>query len=193
MKRWPLRWKLALYAVTLAVGATLAGAATTWVVMRRAEIAAFDQRLTLDAQELFRDIENFQGGWENNSLAIKEIFVPLALRGRLVEIHRAEGELLYLSPNVRERVLDDGIEKFHTRMLDGRKVRMGTFHRAGLTLHVGADMSEINQIGRSILLGMVAAIPTIFVVISLGGIWVARQALAPVEATGSDSWRMRPA
>ena len=121
MKRWPLRWKLAFYAAALAVGATLAGAATTWMVMRQAEIAAFDQRLTLDAQELFRDIENFQGGWENNSLAIKEIFVPLALRGRLVEIHRAEGELLYLSPNVHERVLDDGIEKFHTRMLDGRQ------------------------------------------------------------------------
>ena len=182
MRRWPLRWKVAFYAAALAVGATLAGAATTWTVMRYAEIAAFDQRLTLDAKELFRDIENFQGGWENNSVAIKEIFVPLALRGRLVEIHRADGEVLYLSPNVHERVLDDGIEKFHTRILDGRKVRMGTFHRAGLTAHVGADLSEINQIGRDILLGMTAAIPTVLIVILLGGRWVAQQALAPVEA-----------
>ncbi len=182
MKRWPLRWKLAFYAASLAVGATLAGAATTWIVMRQAEIAAFDQRLAMDAKELFRDIENFQGGWQSNSLAIKEIFVPLALRGRLVEIHRADGKVLYLSPNVRERVLDDGIEKFHTRTLDGRSVRMGTFHRAGLTAHVGADMKEIDQIGRDILLGMVAAIPTILIVILLGGRWVAGQALAPVEA-----------
>ena len=33
MKRWPLRWKLALYAAALAVVATLAGAATTWTII----------------------------------------------------------------------------------------------------------------------------------------------------------------
>lgn len=182
MRRWPLRWKLAFYAAALAVVATLAGAATTWTVMRYAEIAAFDQRLALDAKELFRDIENFEGGWENNRTAIKELFVPLALRERLVEIRGPGDELLYLSPNVHAPVLDDGIEKFHTRNIAGRSVRMGTFHWQGLTLHVGADMKEINQIGRDILLGMSAAIPTVLVVIFIGGRWVARQALAPIEA-----------
>jgi signal transduction histidine kinase len=182
MKRWPLRWKLAFYAAALAVVATLAGAATTWTVMRYAEIAAFDRRLALDAKEMFRDIENFEGGWVNNRLTIKEIFVPLALRERLVEIRGPGGELLYLSPNVHGPVLDDGIEKFHTRIIDGRSVRMGTFHWNGLTLHVGADMREINQIGQDILRGMVAAIPTVLIVIFIGGRWVARQALAPVEA-----------
>ena len=182
MKRWPLRWKLAFYAAALAVVATLAGAATTWTVMRYMEVAAFDRRLGLDAKELFRDVENFEGGLANNRLAIKEKFVPLALRERLVEIRGPGGELLYLSPNVREPVLDDGIEEFHTRTIDGRRVRMGTFRWKGLTLHVGTDMSEVNQIGWDILLGMVAAIPTVLIVIFIGGRWVASQALAPVEA-----------
>jgi hypothetical protein len=35
MKRWPLRWKLAIYAAALAVVATIAGAATTWTHSRR--------------------------------------------------------------------------------------------------------------------------------------------------------------
>ena len=182
MKRWPLRWKLAFYAAALAVVATLAGAATTWSVMRYAEIAAFDQRLALDAQELFRDVANFEGGFANNSRAIKEIFVPLALRGRLIEIRGSRGELLYLSPNVDRPVFDDGIEKFHTRKIGGRNVRMGTFHNNGLTLLVGAELSEINQVGRDIVLGMFAAIPTVLIVIVVGGRWVARQAIAPVEA-----------
>jgi signal transduction histidine kinase len=182
MRRWPLRWKLAFYAAALAVVATLAGAATTWAVMRYAEITSFDRRLALDANEMFRDIENFEGGWANNRLAIKEIFVPLALRQRLVEIRGPGGELLYLSPTLHEPVLDDGVEKFHTCTIAGRSVRMGTFHRNGLTLHVGADMREINQIGQDILLGMVAAIPTVLIVIFVGGRWVARQALAPIEA-----------
>ena len=60
MKKWPLRWKVALYAALLAIAATLAGAATTWTVMRYEEISAFDRRLTMDAHELFRDVEHFQ-------------------------------------------------------------------------------------------------------------------------------------
>lgn len=181
MKRWPLRWKLAFYSASLAVAATLSGAATTWAVMRHSEIAAFDRRLALDAEELFRDVENFEGGLANNRVAIKEKFVPLALRDRLIEIRGPGGELLYRSPILREPGLDAGAN-FPTRTLDGRPVRVGTFKWNGLTLQVGADMREINQIGRDILLGMIAAIPTVLIVTLIGARWVAQQGLAPIEA-----------
>ena len=99
MRRWPLRWKLALYAAALAVIATLAGAATTWTIMRYWQLRAFDQRLALDAQELFRDAENFEGGGlTTSSGTFQEKFVPLALKDRLIEIRGPAGELLYLSP-----------------------------------------------------------------------------------------------
>ena len=183
MKRWPLRWKLAFYAASLGIVATIAGAATTWTVMRHAEIAAFDRRLALDAEELFRDLEHFEGGLTQNRLAFHEKFVPLALRGRLIEIHGPGGELLYRSPNVPAPGLNrPGLANFPTRTIDGRSVRMNTFAWKGLTAHVGADMSEINQNARNILLGMVAAIPTVLVVVGIGSRWVARQGLAPIEA-----------
>jgi signal transduction histidine kinase len=190
MKRWPLRWKLALYAAALAVVATLAGAATTWTIMRYWEMKAFDQRLALDARELFRDVENFEGGLATNSRVFHEKFVPLALRDRLVEMHGPGGELLYLSPNLFKPILHDGIEKFHTRKIDGRSVRMGTFHWNGLTLHVGADMKEVNRIGWDIVVGMFGAIPTVLIVITIGGRWVARKALAPVEAISEAASRI---
>jgi two-component system heavy metal sensor histidine kinase CusS len=82
MKRWPLRWKLAVYAAALAVVATLAGAATTWTII-----------LSTDPQ-----------------------------------------------------------------------------------------MKQVNRIGWDILFGMLGAIPTVLIVIAIGGRWVAKQALAPVEA-----------
>src|ERR1044071_8472931 len=181
MNRWPLRWKIALYAAGFGLVATMSGGATTFLIMRGWEIAAFDRRLALDAQELFRDIANFEGGWHNNRRAFKEKFVPLALKDRLVEVLGPDGEVLYASPGLSAPILDDGIEKIHTRRLGDRSVRMGTFHRGELTARVGADLKEINQIGRDILIGMVGAIPTVLIVVAIGGRWVARRALGPVE------------
>src|SRR5688572_7054004 len=140
MRRWPLRWKLALYAAALAVIATLAGAATTWTIMRYWQLRAFDQRLALDAQELFRDAENFEGGLTTSSATFQEKFVPLALKDRLIEIRGPAGDLLYLSPNVPASTLQDGIENFHTRKIDGRSVRLGTFH--------GKGRSEERRVGK---------------------------------------------
>ncbi|HVF71816.1 MAG TPA: ATP-binding protein [Chthoniobacterales bacterium] len=182
MKRWPLRWKLAVYAAALAVVATLAGATTTWTIMRFWEMKAFDERLALDARELFRDVENFEGGLATNSRAFQEKFVPLALKDRFIEIRGPAGEIIYRSANVPPSGMLDGIENVHTRKIDERSIRMGTYQWNGLTLCVGADMREVNRIGWDILLGMVGAIPTVLIVITIGGRWVARQALAPVEA-----------
>jgi two-component system, OmpR family, heavy metal sensor histidine kinase CusS len=181
MKRRSLRWKIAFYAAALGIVATLAGAVTTWTVMRYWEIKAFDRRLALDARELFRDVENFEGGEANNRRVIQEKFVPLALKSRLIEIRGPSGDVLYRSPDV-QGLMDDGIEEIHTRVIDGRRVRMGTFHWSGLTLHVGADMRDVDQIGRDIALGMFSAIPTVLVVVFVGARLVARKALAPVEA-----------
>lgn len=181
MKQWPLRWKLALYAALLAVAATIGGAATTWAVMRYQEIAAFDRRLTMDAHELFRDVEHFGREPNADRSAFREIFVPLALKNRLVEVTDARGRTLYLSPGLREPLSSDGIKEFHTRKIGGRSIRMGEFTQNGLTLGVGSDLKEINQIGRDILYGMLAAIPTVLIVIVIGGRWVAQKAIAPVE------------
>jgi len=192
MKHWPLRWKIALYAAGFGIVATIAGAVSTWTLMRRSEIAAFDRRLTLDAQELFRDVENFEGGWNNNQRTFREEFVPLALKDHLIEIRGPNKEALYLSPNLDGSLLSDGIEKFHTRKIDNRTVRIGTFHRGPLMLHVGADLKEVNQIGRDIIFGMFGAIPTVLVVVAIGGRWVARRALGPVEEIRQAAARISP-
>lgn len=182
MKHWSLRWKVALYAAALAVAATLAGATTTWVSMRHAQIVAFDRRLELDARELFRDVEKFEGGAARNRRQLPADFVPLALRDRLVEVRADDGEVLYLSSNLRGPISDDGVSDVHTREIDGRQVRLGEFQGGGLRLRVGADLREIDQIGRDILFGMIMAIPTVLLVTILGARLVASRAIAPVEA-----------
>src|SRR4051794_24472190 len=192
MKRWPLRWKIAAYAAALGVVATIAGAGTTWIIMHYWEVAAFDRRLTTDAQELFRDIEHFDGGPATNRTAFREIFVPLALRDRFIQVTGPTGELLYLSPNLPGPVLSDNVPTIHTRPIDGHRVRLGVFHHNGLTACIGADVREVNQIGRDIILGMLGAIPTVLVVVALGGRWVASRALGPVEDIGQAAARITP-
>ena len=181
MRNWPLRWKIALYSAGLAVAATLGGAITTWFVMRHSEIAAFDRRLTIDAQEFFRDVEHFEDGRTNSGLVFNEILVPLSLRKHLVEVTDASGTILYLSPRLRQPFPRDGIKEFHNHKIDGKNVRLAEFNENGLTLRAGDDLKEINQIGREIFLAMMAAIPTVLLVTLIGAAWVASKAIAPVE------------
>jgi len=181
MRNWPLRWKIAHYSAGLAVAATLGGAMTTWFVMRHAEIAAFDRRLTTDAKEFFRDVEHFEGGRANSGPVFKEILVPLSLRNRLVEVSDATGAVLYLSPRLRQPFPRDGIKEFHNHKIDGKNVRVAEFSENGLTLRAGDDLKEINQIGRDIFLAMLGAIPTVLLITLFGSTWVASKAIAPVE------------
>ena len=181
MKNWPLRWKVALYSAWLALAATVGGAVTTWFVLHYAEIAAFDRRLTTDAQEFFRDVEHFEGGGATNRRVFREIFVPLSLRKHLVEVTDASGAVLYLSPRLRQPFPRDGIKEFHNHKIDGKNVRLAEFSENGLTLRAGDDLKAINQTGHDILLAMLGAIPTVLLVTLVGSTCVASKAIAPVE------------
>ena len=108
MRHYSLRWKLVTWAAVFAFSASIICLWTTWVLVRAQELQALDRRLTTDARELFRDIENFQG--TNKRRDVTERFVPLALRDRLVEVPGPQGDILYMSPNLSEPVLRDGID-----------------------------------------------------------------------------------
>jgi signal transduction histidine kinase len=181
MRKWPLRWKVALYSASLAVAATVGGAITTWFVLRHAEIAAFDRGLTTDAEEFFRDVEHFEGGRTNTRPVFKEIFVPLSLRKHLVEVSDPSGTVLYHSPRLRQPFPRDGIKKFHNHKIEGQNIRLAEFTENGLTLRAGDDLKAINQTGHDILLAMLGAIPTVLLVTLLGSAWVASKAIAPIE------------
>ncbi len=181
MKKWPLRWKIALYSASLAVAATIGGATTTWFILRHVEIAAFDRRLTTDAQEFFRDVEHFENGRTSSRWTFNEILVPLSLRKHLVEVTDASGAVLYLSPRLRHPFPRDDVKEFHNRRIDGKNIRLAEFSENGLTLRAGDDFREINQLGRDIFLAMLGAIPTVLLITLVGSAWVASKAIAPVE------------
>lgn len=179
MRDYSLRWKLVMWAALFAFTASISCLWATWILLRAQEVQALDHRLGIDAQELFRDIENFQGVNKRN--AVTERFVPLALRDRLVEVRGRDGEILYMSPNLSAPVLKDGIETFHTRTIAGRPIRIGIFRDRELTLHVGADLKDIEQLGWEIARSLVIVIPAVLLLIAVGSWWLGSIALTPIE------------
>jgi signal transduction histidine kinase len=179
MKPRSLRWKLVMWAALFAFSASIICVWATWILLRHQEVQALDRRLATDAQELFRDIENFQG--INKRLEVTERFVPLALRDRLVEVRGRDGEILYLSPNLSAPVLKDGVEEFHTREIAGRPVRIGVFRDNELTLHVGTDLKDIEQLGWEIARSQVIVIPAVLLLIAAGSWLLGSIALTPIE------------
>lgn len=179
MRPYSLRWKLAMWAALFAFGASISCVWATWILLRHQEVQALDRRLAIDARELFRDIENFQG--VNKRQEVTERFVPLALRDRLCEVRGPDGEILYLSQNLDAPILKDGIEAFHTREIGGRPVRIGVFRDNELTLHVGADLKDIEQLGWEIARSQVIVIPAVLLLIAAGSWWLGSIALTPIE------------
>lgn len=179
MRVYSLRWKLVMWAALFAFTAAISCVGATWILLRAQEVEALDNRLGIDARELFRDIENFQG--TNKRSQVTERFVPLALRDRLVEVRGPEGDILYMSPNLNAPVLQDGIETFHTRTIAGRPIRIGVFRDSELTLHVGADLKDIEQLGWEIARSLVIVIPAVLLLIAAGSWWLGSIALTPIE------------
>jgi Signal transduction histidine kinase len=179
MKRWPLRWKIALYAAGLGVIATIAGAATTWTLMHYAEMRAFDRRLAEEANEALRVFSAPDSP-------------PLRVSDHVAAVWTDRGELRYRAPNVQSLVLEDGRPDLHTRKIDGQKFRVGEFRAYGLRARLAANLADISAIGRDIIFGMFGAIPTVLAVVLLGGRWVAGQALGPVDAIQQAAAQISP-
>ena len=179
MKPGSLRWKLVLWAAAFAFVASTVCVAATWILLRHQEIQALDRRLSTDANELFRDMANFSGIEQRGK--VTEHLIPLALRGRFVEVRGAGGEILYLSPNLSAPVLKDPIEGFHTREIAGKPVRIGVFRENELTLHVGADLTPVRQLGWSIVRSLVVVLPIVLLLIAAGSWWLGSIALGPID------------
>ena len=73
------------------------------------------------------------------------------------------------------------IETFHTRDIGGKAVRIGVFSDQELTLHVGAELKEIEQLGWEIARSLVIVIPIVLLLTAAGSWWLGSVALTPIE------------
>ncbi len=144
--------------------------------MHFSEIAAFDRSVATEAGQIFAVIRDSRG----DDVKTSERIATLATRDRVLVLKNSDGRSIHTSPTVSSDFLERA-SGGNSAPLNYRDYRWATFRDDPYTLQVGADLREINRLGWDILLGMLAAIPTVFLVVTLGGRWIARQALGPFE------------
>lgn len=99
-----------------------------------------------------------------------------------IEAVRHDGTVAFRSRNLKAGVLPAHSPGFNNTRLSDRGVRLGTFVRDGLTVRVAEDLDRIEKLVRDLATAFLAAFPLALAIVFFGGRWIARTALAPVEA-----------
>jgi len=182
MRRWPLKFKFALYSAVLVVAGLFTTAALMLPFIYEVQLAELDERLSEDAEELFRDLKNFHGEPLDARRPVTSKFIPVALRLRYIDLEGPNGEELYKSSNLRDEDLRRVPPGLHTVELFGRNCRVGTFRDGPITLHVGTRLGTLEGMQQDLRRGFYYALPITGLIVFVGGLLLARQALRPITA-----------
>ena len=188
MGAFPISVRLTLwYSAVLLLGLTLFGGAM-WFALANRLVAEVDERLAQRVQGLQTVLE-----------VESEITDSEALRKELAEFAREvpEGSLIQLRDSSGRRILPlaDGPPFFtdirsdhpvrRTTKFQNRSFRLLTtrFEFAGKTYDVlvGSSLDEVSAVMRDFRTLLLWTIPAVLLVACLGGGWISRRALAPVD------------
>ena len=183
MKRFRLTKEPAVGIVVLAMLALIAGTLGMWAFQHQAELQELHERLNRDADEMARQLEVFDSGFDQNKLNDK--YVPLDLQNRLLQVNTDRGDLLYRSPRLTKLFTED---QANMSYLDaaGSRHRLEVFHSGGLVLYSDADLDSDDTFIHEIGGGLLLAIPAMLVIIVIGGLWLRDRALRPVQTVRDD-------
>jgi signal transduction histidine kinase len=181
MRRWPLKFKVGVFAALLTVITMLIGAVALFSVIYLRQLHEIDNQLTQDAEEWVRDLRNFRGAPVNPRHPLGVKFVPVNLREHHLMLQGPEGQVLYQSPGLKGRSLD-GPPGFRTMTIDGVRCRAGTFRDHDFTIHIAESLAGIEAFHKELAFGLLMTMPLVAVMVFGGGLWLGNRAVAPVAA-----------
>jgi signal transduction histidine kinase len=182
MKRWSLKTRFGLAAACLSMLALLAGLLVIRPLIYRHQLQELDEQLAGNADELFRDIENFSGAPRDFRKPLAERFIPSVLRGRYIQIDGPEGQLLYRSANLRGHNLTGTGGSLKTVTIAGRDCRIGSFVHGFLTVHIGTRLGTIESMQHDLLQVTLWVAPVMGLIVFALGWWLGHRAMRPVSA-----------
>lgn len=192
MKKLSIGMRLTLWYLAIFAVAQIAFGAGMWFLLRSHLYDLVDDGLESQVE----DLNNFLNSQKKDATLAKiqeEVNETYALQhpGDYLQIYAENGELIYQSaflkahpqvlgsePVSRSPFRNRHVDRHHLRFLEQRLEANG--HVYGVAMGVGTDdMVETLTLFRSYLL---AFAPLVFLVAGLGGYWLSRRALSPVDA-----------
>lgn len=183
MKRWPLRLKVALLSAMVSmVAIALFGAAIAWD-RYQVRIKEMDRELDRVTSDFFNILAQYEPplDWRNNA-EVRKIFA-LIHHLYYVEVEQPVGHLVYRSGNLQDVSLweNPDIPARRTATLAGKSARLLATARGSTKFRVGASMGRTERSLGDLLLFYALAMPVVLVMVGVGGFWLARKALHPVQ------------
>jgi signal transduction histidine kinase len=182
MKNWTLGAKLMAWS-TLIVGlALLVFAAGTAVFLYHEQIEALDDALRNEARLILTEWHRHAQDPLSQQRELATMLLPRTEAPRFMELINTGGESVYRSPNLGPYQFADSPPGLRTANMGGNRVRLGMFEEGGVTLFLAASLEEIIGDAMEVAIAFLVALPLFLGTVLFGGWWIARKALAPVQA-----------
>ncbi len=186
MKIATLRARVTLWSVgvvTIALALFAAGAAWS---LRQELIENLDKDIKAEAHDFFIALKQQRVDWRDRR-SVEALF-DQSKQLRYLEIRNDAGDVLYRSQELEKgpAFLMPGRAKQNVTW-NGRAVRFGVFYQDGIVLSVGGETKEITETVEQLLLAYVVVLPIVIVAVAFGAWWIARRAVAPVEAIAAQA------
>ncbi|OYV07558.1 MAG: hypothetical protein CFE26_00315, partial [Verrucomicrobiales bacterium VVV1] len=193
MKRWSLKVKVGVYAALLTMVALGAGSAVLMPTLYFHQIRQLDESLQTDADELFRDLQNFRGAPVDPRRPLSVKFIPLALQGRYLIVEGPEGQVLYRSPNLRDSTIEGRDGDTKTMVMFERNCRVAIRQEGPYLIRIGTRLGTIERFQDDLKLALLLSLPVVGLVVFIGGLWLGRRAVAPVAGLSAAAERISTA
>lgn len=171
-----------LSAVVVALGILLCGIAAT-LYLHHERVEELDEQLTAEAGH-FLDEWKRHGGpkfdWGKNSEEMRE-WSPAGHPPHFVEVADMKGRILYRTPEMPIQDLQKEIGGFRDIRVGGLKMRLAVFEKRTIVLRLVAGYEPIHELTQNLVMAFLVATPVILVFVFLGGRWIARQAVTPIQ------------
>jgi heavy metal sensor kinase len=186
MKIETLRARVTLWAVgVVSVALVVFAAGAAWS-LKQELVENLDKDIKAEAQGFFSALQQQRVDWRDRRSV--EAFFDQSKRLRYLEIRNDAGQVLYRSQEVEKGPAFLMPERPKQNIAwNGRALRFGVFHQDGIILVIGGETKEITETVEQLLLAYVVVLPMVIVATGFGAWWVARRAVAPVQAIAAQA------
>jgi len=187
MKIATLRARVTLWAVgVVSVALVVFAAGAAWS-LKQELVENLDKDIKAEAHDFFIALKQQRVNWRDQQSV--EAFFNQSKRLRYLEIRNDAGHMFYRSQELEKGppFLMPGTPKLQNIAWNGRALRFGVFHQDGIVLGIGGETKEITETVAQLLVAYIAVLPVVIVAVGFGAWWVARRAVAPVQAIAAQA------